>query len=125
MASDSKNVLKGFVPFDNKPVVSRTTLRRSQAALYDLLSKRVATGKTVTYEEAHKIWVSKACRNKIGDKPASWVWRYDHDKEKYYSVLEEMPDDLIKMTVIGWLTRTIGILVMKGYLKVIPQVELI
>lgn len=114
-----------FVQFENKPVVSRSTLRRSQATLYDLLSKKVEKGTTVTYKEAHNIWLNKACRNKIGNKPASWVWRYDHEKDKYYSVLEVMSDDLVKMTVIGWLTRSIGLLVMKGYLKVIPQVQLV
>lgn len=114
-----------FVKFENKPVVSRSTLRRSQATLYDLLAKKVKNGTTVTYEEAHTIWLTKACRNVIDGKPYSWTWRYDHEKEAYRNVLEPMSDDLVKMTVIGWLTRTIGVLVMKGYLTVIPQVRLV
>lgn len=120
-----KDLIKyNFVQFD-KPSVSRHTLRKGQANLYDLLSKKVEKGTTVTYEEAHQIWIDKVCRNKIGEKPASWVWKYDHEEETYHSVLEVMSDDLVKMTVIGWLTRTIGVLVMKGYLKVIPQVQLV
>ena len=110
-----------------KPVlqVSRTSLRRSQAELYDLMVEKLKTGATVTYEEAHKIWLTKACRNVVNDKPHSWVWKYNHENQDYRSVLEPMSDDLIKMTVIGWLTRTIGVLVMKGYLKAIPMVQLV
>lgn len=110
-----------------KPVlsVSRTTLRRSQASLYDLMVEKLETGKTVTYKEAHEIWLTKACRNVIDGKPYSWTWRYDHQKEAYRNVLEPMSDDLVKATVISWLTRTIGVLVMKGYLKAIPMVQLV
>ena len=115
----------GFVKFENKPVVSRSTLRRSQATLYDLLSKKAKNGTTVTYKEAHEIWLTKACRNVTDGKPYSWCWRYDHDKDAYRSVLEPMSDDLVKMVVLQWLTRNIGVLVMKGYLKVIPQVRLV
>lgn len=103
---------KDFVRFDN-PSVSRHSLRKGQATLYELLASKVQKNTVVTYDEAHKIWTEQVCRNKIGNKPASWVWRYDHQDGSYRSVLEVMSDDLIKMTVIGWLTRTIGVLVMK------------
>lgn len=112
-----------FVRFD-KPVVSRSTMRRSHAALYELLQKKIASGQTVTYKEAHKIWLNKACRNLVDGKPHSWVTRYDHERDAWRQVLEPMSDDLVKLTVLNWLTRTIGVLVMKGYLKVIPMVEL-
>jgi hypothetical protein len=119
-----KQELNGFVRFE-KPSVSRYALRKSHAALYDVLAKKIDEGSVVTYEEAHSIWLNKACRNVVNGKPHSWVWRYDQKTKRYTSILEPMSDDLIKFTVLNWLTRTIGVLVMKGYLKVIPQVQLV
>ena len=116
---------KEFKKFDPQVSVSRTTLRRSQASLYDLMVSKLDAGDAITYEEAHQIWITKACRNVIDGKPHSLTWRYDHSKEAYTSVLEPMSEDLIKMTVIGWLTRNIGVLVLKGYLKAIPMVQLV
>lgn len=124
--TSSDTVVKyNFKEFKPVLAVGRATLRRSQASLYDLMVSKLKTGDAVTYEEAREIWLDKACRNIINGKPHSWTWRYDHEKDSFKSVLEPMSDDVVKMTVINWLTRTIGVLVMKGYLKAIPMVRLV
>lgn len=114
-----------FVPPENKPSISRRTLRKSQSALYELLDKKIAQGKPVTLVEARKIWVEKSCRNVINGKPCMYRWRYDAETGKYRAELEVMTESEINFTVMDWLTRTIGILVMRGYLQIIPMIKLV
>lgn len=125
MSKPAKYNFKKFKKF--KPVlsVSRSTLRKSQASLYDLLVEKLYTGESVTYDEAYKIWIEKACRNVVGGKPYGYSWIFNHDKDKYECCLMPMSENTIKLTVTNWLMRNIGLLVIKGYIKAIPMVKLV
>lgn len=124
-AVPKKYDFKEFKKFEPTLQVSRRTLRKGQASLYDLIVDKLASGDAVTLAEAKDIWLTKVCRNMVNGKPHSWVWRYDHKREAYTSVLEPMNDEAVNFTVMNWLTRTIGILVIKGYIKIIPMVQLV
>jgi hypothetical protein len=108
-----------------KPViaVSRTSLRRGQAALYDLLAVKIKTGKPVTIKEARNIWLEKVCQNMIDGKPHRGIWYAVEGGERQKFV--PMSPEEINFSVLNWLTKNIGILVMRGYLQVIPMVELV
>lgn len=124
----SKNALAGFKQFE-KPAVSRTTLRRGQAALYDLLAAKNKNKTTVTFEEAKHIWLTKVCRNNYGGVPHRYDYFHERiekgDEVSWNGAYVPMTKIEINMAVMDWLVRTIGVLVMRGYLKVIPMVELV
>lgn len=107
------------------PVVSRTTLRPAQASLYDLIVEKVKNNQSVEYAEAENIWIDKACRNVTNGVPYGYRYYPLHDgTNNWSSRLEPLDDKEIAFNVMNWLTRNIGILVLKGYLEVIPKIEL-
>lgn len=111
-----------------KPVlsVSRTTLRRGQARLYDLLVKKLESGDAFTLKEARQIWYDLVCRNKINGKPHRVQYGYWEGGEWYGHARDvPMTDKDIDFTAMDWAIRTIGILVVRGYLKAIPMVKLV
>lgn len=123
--SVTSEALAGFEKFE-KPVVSRTTLRRGQAALYDLLSDKIKSGGTVTLPEAREIWLHKVCRNMIDGVPHRTSYFPAEDgTNNWYPKNIPMSEDEVLFSVLNWLTKNIGVLVMRGYLKVIPMVELV
>lgn len=114
-----------FKEFKPQLAVSRRTLRKGQASLYDLLVAKLKSGEAVTIDEARSIWVDKVCRYSENGIPHTFVYKYNHDKDHYESVYRKMSDDEINFNALNWLTRTIGILVIKGYIKAIPMVKLV
>lgn len=122
----SKQLTKyNFKEFKPVLAVSRRSLRKGQASLYDLLVSKLNTGEAVTADEAKEIWMTKVCKYSEDGVPHTWVWKYNHAKEKYESVYRRMTDEEILFNSLNWLTRTIGILVIRGYLKAIPMVRLV
>lgn len=116
---------KGFQKYE--PVaVSRTVLRRGQASLYDLIVIKIERGGAVTLKEAREIWITKVCRNIIDGKPHRTSYFPAKDgSNNWYPKNVPMSEDDITFTVLNWLMRNIGILVIRGYLKVIPMVQLV
>lgn len=107
-----------------KPVVSRRSITKGQAALYDLAVERVEANIAITLNEAVEIYSTKVCRNFVGGKPAGYMWKYDRSKQKYTAELEPLGEFELQQRAIQWLMSSIGSLVLKGYLKVIPMIEL-
>lgn len=108
----------------SKLVVSRRTITKGQAALYDLTVERVAAQRAITLDEAVEIYSTKVCRNFVDGKPAGYVWRFNETRDKYTAELEPLTDFELQQRSIQWLMTSIGALVMKGYLKVTPMIEL-
>jgi hypothetical protein len=100
-------------------------LRKQHAALYALITENLAKNKSITYEEAKELWINHACRNIINGIPHTYNfwWRPEGVKEPV-GRYEPMTNYAVKMTVLEWLTRGIGILVLKGFLKIIPMIEI-
>lgn len=118
----SKEVMYNFQQFD-APSVSRRTLRKGQAKLYDLIVKKVDDGGTITLSDARKIWLNDVCRNMINGIPHTGTW-----VSTDFGAAQEMrpmSDDFVDFTVMNWTMRTIGYLVMRGYIKTIPVVRLV
>jgi hypothetical protein len=106
-------------------VVSRRNLRRGQASLYDLIVSKLDTGERITLDEAENIWRTKVCRNMLKGVPHSYRFYPAEDgTNNWYGRYDPMSRDEITFTVLNWLTKNIGILVIRGYLKVIPMIEL-
>ena len=108
----------------NKPIVSRRTITKGQAALYDLTVERVAVQRAITLNEAVEIYSTKVCRNFVNGKPAGYVWRFNDERDRYTAELEPLTEFELQQRSVQWLMNSIGSLVMKGYLKVTPMIEL-
>lgn len=101
------------------------TLRPAQESLYKLISQKLAENKSITYEEAQEIYFKQACRDMVNGWPHySWS-TYNKETEKYDYHQTRLSEEFVKYTVFQWLTFNIGKLVVKGYLKIIPQIELV
>lgn len=113
------------------PVVSRRGMRKGQASLFDLITEKLATNQSVTLAEARNIWVEQVCMHLIDGKPHGYRLHYGspaHDGTGtligYGTKLQPLSQEEIDFNTMNWLTKNIGLLVMRGYLKVIPQIQL-
>lgn len=109
-------------------VVSRHSLRKGQASLYDLIVEKIKTGDKVSIDEAREIWLTKVARHVeegIPYRTDYYANMFERDGKTYFtSSLVPMTEDEIQFTVLNWLMKNIGVLVIRGYLKVVPMVEL-
>lgn len=114
---------KNLLQISNKP-----NLTKGQKQLYLLVSIKLDLGTPITFEEARKIWVNLVCRevrNGIPHYYNLYLNRLEEDGEvKFKGGYEPMNDYMIASRTILWLTSNIGALVLKGYLKAIPTIEI-
>lgn len=106
-------------------VIDRTYLRPSQKTLYKLIVEKLATGESISIGEAKHIWLTQvhAKHRFIDGKPTRTDY-YVPDGEGYYTSRQViMTEEEILTTSFMWLTSNIGILVVRGYLKVIPMID--
>lgn len=110
-------------------VVSRSSLRRGQASLYDLIVEKLKADDKITIQEAKEIWLTKV-HSDVRDGVPYYFDYYAggyHDERgeyRYRGAYKPMQDFHVEVTVLNWLMKNIGLLVIRGYLKVIPMVEL-
>lgn len=107
-------------------IYKRPRLTRGQQELYSMLCEKVRLGEKVHFDEAKKIWLDSACQNLEGGVPYYYdnYKSYDEEKKQWVGGRSYLTDAMIANYAISWLLRNIGSLVIKGYLKVIPQLEL-
>jgi hypothetical protein len=111
-------------------VVGKVNMRPAQKSLYELICRKLHSGDAITISEAKDIWLRQVHSNwKWSDgKPTHYVSvpRYKEDGKFDYWTTELQPfkhEEMLK-TVLLWLTHNIGMMVIKGHLKVIPQIEI-
>jgi hypothetical protein len=97
-------------------IVNKSSLRPGQLSLYKLIVNKIDTGDILTLDEARHIWLTKVHGDVEGDK----VYCMDY----YVNRRRPMSNDEINFNVMNWLMLNIGRLVIRGYLKVVPQIEL-
>jgi len=109
-------------------IVKRPNLTKAQKSLFALICDKLKTDEKILYNEAEEIWVKKVCREVRNGVPHYYNYykdRYEEDGEvKFKGGYEPLPEQWIVQRVLLWLTSNIGSLVLKGYLEVIPQIEL-
>lgn len=108
-------------------LVKKPTLKltKAQTDLYSLICDKLATNKPLEYEEVKQIYISKACQQ-VRDGKVYWYNYYHHknEKDEWEGGVSFYSEDVVKNIVFCWLTFNIGKLVMKGALKIIPQIQL-
>ena len=110
-------------------IIRRPNLTRGQKDLYDLITIKLDAGKMIMYVEAKNIYIQKVCqqvRNGIPYTWNAWAEKYTDDKGEiqFKGAYQPMTDFELNQRVLLWLTSNIGALVLKGYLKVIPMIEI-
>lgn len=106
-------------------VPKRIRLSKSQKMLFDLLCKKNESSEPIYIDETKKMYVENVCSNLIGGIPHKYnYFHHKNTEDNWVAGLEPIKDDEVTRRSICWLTGTIGILVIKGYLKIIPQIEL-
>ena len=99
-------------------------LSKAQKALYPLICKKLKTNTPITYKEAKKIYLTKACQQIVDGVPHHWNYWWRNEDGEMVGRYEPLQEDEIRARVFLWLTQNIGALVLRGYLKIIPQIEL-
>lgn len=110
-------------------ILNVSSLRRGQRSLYRLIVEKLDTQQAITLKEATEIWSNSVHSNNDKDgHPMRWNYyagRYEENGQVYYrGALERMADWEIEDSVMNWLMKNIGLLVIRGYLKVIPMIAL-
>ena len=101
----------------NLPTIFNGKLRPindGQKALMILISKKYEKKEQIEYEELEKIYQKKVQRNK----------KYHYWTYKNECIYEDYLDYQMTQLVTSWVLRAIGALVKKGYLTVIPKINL-
>ena len=102
------------MPPNNKH--TKPVLKDNQAELLGLF----LMNETISYEDVNDIWVKYFSNNGYW-----WISSiYEQDKNgMFVSSWKKMPESIIRQRTFCWLRSCIGTLVLKGYLKVIPNFD--
>ena len=107
-----------------KALILRKTyyLTKGQFNLYQLICEKLKANNPITFDDAKDIFVSKVARD-VDKGIVYWEnYRLVDGKTEYFR--EPMNKWAFKARVGQWLVISIGALVMKGALKVIPAINL-
>lgn len=106
-------------------ILKLSSLRPGQRKLYELIVSKLEAEEIVTLREAEQIWRSRVAQNMIKGVPHRMTYYPDPDPaiDNWYLKLVPMSREEITFSVLNWLTKNIGLLVIRGYLKVIPMIE--
>ena len=100
---------------------SKLKLSIKQEILYNFICEKLEQDEPITFEEAKEMYIKHSCRQVINGIP--------HEGRNYYKdgeykwKLVPMQEEWLKMSVVMYLTRGIGSLVLKGALKITPQLN--
>lgn len=103
-------------------VVQKSYLRPGSKSLYQLIVQKLEDEDKLTLAEAKEIWLHQVARHVIKGVPHRATW-YDDEAGVGRESLIPMSREEVTERVLMWLTSTMGVLVIRGYLNVIPMVE--
>lgn len=110
-------------------IIRRPNLTNGQKDLYALIVDKLNGNEPIYFLEAKDIFIKKVCKQVYDGIPYCfniYANRYvdDSGEVNFKGGYEPMTEDEVTKRVLLWLTSNIGALVLKGYLKLIPQIEL-
>lgn len=99
-------------------------LTAGQKELYFLLCEKIKNNSILTIDEAKKIYIDFSCQCKKDGIPYWYKWT-GWNKEENRAIYEFVPmnEAMIVDATLRWLVYNIGVLVMKGWLKILPIIE--
>lgn len=102
----------------------RPHLTVGQKCLYDLVRIKLDRDESLLFSEVKPIYVNHVCRTVQNGVPYYFNYWWRNDKDEIVGRDEPMSEQQILAASVMWLTHNIGSLVLKGYLKVLPVLEL-
>lgn len=108
----------------NKNNVIASTLTKKQQLVYKFVYNKVKSDETINFEEIKQLYIDYGNGNVINGIPHSpeYAFKQPDGSWKYQSY--PMYPEEIKRVSIYWFTQKLGVLVVKGALKIIPQIEI-
>lgn len=108
-------------------LVKRNSLTDQQKILYSLVCAKLKEDEPITFPDIKEIWLKHVCGQVRDGVPYyfNYYAEVSNDGKEFKGGYMEMNEYMIKMRVTQWLTMNIGSLVVKGYLKIIPQILII
>ena len=106
----------------------RPYLTKGQTNLYALIVKKISENKSVNIQDAKDLYLAYGCKEIRGGVPCTFNYWANHytlpdGTTGYKGAYEPMPQSMIERYATLWIMTNIGSLVIKGYLKIIPQIE--
>lgn len=110
-------------------IIKKPLTNKSQKALYAFILEKIKLNEPLKMNEITSLWIQHVCKNIIDGVPHYWdYWANPYKAEdgvtKHRGAYKPHSKEFIEKLSVIWLTRTIGVLVMKGLLKIIPQIEI-
>jgi hypothetical protein len=92
--------------------------------LYANLVKHFNSNTPLQFEEAKEMYLKYGCREMRDGIPYTYNYWKSRDKDNNpIGGYEPMTENEIRICATHWIMHNIGSLVLKGYLKCIPQIE--
>lgn len=104
-------------------VSKKPRMTNGQLKLYELVVYKVENGLPIKFEEAKTLYINYACREVRDGKPFYFNCWWRNEKEEMVGRWQELSQYEVATRTMMWLTQNIGALVLKGFLKIIPQIE--
>jgi hypothetical protein len=107
-------------------IQKNTRLSKGQRNLYILVCEKIKTDQILLFKEAKDIYVKFVNAHVVNGVPYHYYYWVPIPNEPghYTSELRPMTEDEINFTSLKWLTMALGALILKGYLTVMPAVDL-
>lgn len=106
-------------------IIKRARLSKGQVPLYAKLVKNSNEGTVLQYEECEEMYLKYGCRGIRSGIPHTYnnYKSWDEKSDSWKGAYEAMTECEIQRATSMWIMHNIGSLVLKGYLKVLPQIE--
>ncbi len=107
-------------------IIQNPRLTTGQKSLYTIVCQKIQSGDKLIFQEAKDIYLKSVNRYMIKGIPHRynyWI-PIPNNPGSYTSELQPMTEEEINFTVLDWLTSNLGRLILKGYLTVLPAVDL-
>jgi hypothetical protein len=110
-----------------QPLAIEKNIRLSiaQKKLFELICLKYKKQEKLKMGEIHDIWLSYSHKTVRDGVPYFWMWWWRNEKDEMVGKLMPMEKEQIKISVIMFLTHNLGRLILKGYLTVMPEMDLL
>lgn len=105
-------------------IIKNHYLTQAQKHLYVLICEKLKNDEKLLFEETRNIWLTYAHRDMRNGIPYFFNYWWRNSEDEMVGRNEPMNEEQINMSSSMWLTHNIGRLVLKGYLQVLPMIEL-
>ena len=102
-----------------------TRLSVAQKKLFELVCVKTQKIERLKMSEIYDIWLNYSHRDVRKGVPYFWAWYWRNEKDEMVGKDMPMDKDQIKVASTMFLTHNLGSLVLKGYLTVIPELDLL